>query len=338
MRETAVVIPACNEELTLPETLASAAKLVPREDIYLISDGSTDGTVLLALGEAANCVWTRRNLGKSEALRQVISSFRLASRYRYVLFLDADSVADPAFLRRALAEFRPGVACVVGRVDSRPGNWLVTHRRIEYAISHRIYKRAQSDCGMVLIAPGCASVYRADCLPYLEFSGRTVTEDFDLTLQVYRKRLGTVVFCPEAVIYTQDPNTLTGYLRQVNRWYKGWWQNFRLHGLPFGRQRVDLEAGLLAADGLAYPVGLAGAALLFRFKPTLALAALVTDFLVYAAFVLTYGRGRHAWPVLLMLLPAFYALRVLNAVLFSLAFFRGRLSHRRVSWQRVARY
>ena len=80
------------------------------------------------------------------------------------------------------------------------------------------------------IVPGFASLYRTDVLPLIEMNPPgLVIEDFNMTFEVYQKRLGKVGFTLQAVAVTQDPDNLADYVRQTKRWAVGLWQTVRRH-------------------------------------------------------------------------------------------------------------
>ena len=67
-------------------------------------------------------------------------------------------------------------------------------------------------------------------LPHLEMNPPgLVIEDFNMTFEVYQKRLGKVGFTLRAVAVTQDPDNLHDYIRQTKRWAIGLWQTVRRH-------------------------------------------------------------------------------------------------------------
>src|SRR5205823_656630 len=110
----------------------------------------------------------------------------------------------------------------------------------EYGLSHRVYKQAQNKMRTITVAPGSSSLYRSDVLRELDFGNQTLTEDFDLTLQIYRRKLGRVVYAPRAKVITQDPPTLKDYWNQVMRWYTGFWQNVFMHRIYLPTSMVNL--------------------------------------------------------------------------------------------------
>lgn len=48
--------------------------------------------------------------------------------------------------------------------------------------------------------------------------------------QTPHKKLGTIAFDPYLQVIDQEPYSLSDYLRQIKRWYLGFWQTARRHG------------------------------------------------------------------------------------------------------------
>jgi cellulose synthase/poly-beta-1,6-N-acetylglucosamine synthase-like glycosyltransferase len=90
--------------------------------------------------------------------------------------------------------------------------------------------------------PGFASLYRTDVLSHMDMNPPgLVIEDFNMTFEVYQKRLGKVGFTLQAVAVTQDPDTFHDYVRQTKRWAVGLWQTVRRHP-----PQVNLFTAMLA--------------------------------------------------------------------------------------------
>ncbi|MBV9011549.1 MAG: glycosyltransferase family 2 protein [Pseudonocardiales bacterium] len=239
-QDVAVLIPAHNEELVIESSIEAIAALVPRENIHVVSDGSTDRTAELARQAGVNVIETRTNVGKAGALEEAIDRFKLVERFPVVLLLDADTTIEPGYLAAALPQFDdPKVVAVAGAVRTQHerdlsliGRVLVCHRQRIYAISQRLLKFGQTwrFTNATHIVPGFASMYRTAVLPRIEMNPPDlVIEDFNMTFEIYQKRLGKVAFTLDAVAVTQDPDNLHDYIRQIKRWGLGLWQTVRRH-------------------------------------------------------------------------------------------------------------
>ena len=238
--DVAVLIPAHNEALVIGESLRSIMALVPRGNVHVVSDGSTDATVEIARQAGARVIETRENVGKAGALEDAIGRFDLIRRFPVVMLLDADTRVEPGYFTAALPMFdHPQVVAVAGCVrtalDRRmtlAGQVLVGHRTRIYAVGQRALKFGQTwlRTNATPIVPGFASLYRTDVLPRMEMNPPgLVIEDFNMTFEVYQKRLGKVGFTLRAVAVTQDPDNLGDYVRQTRRWAIGLWQTVRRH-------------------------------------------------------------------------------------------------------------
>jgi poly-beta-1,6-N-acetyl-D-glucosamine synthase len=271
IEDVAVLIPAHNEEAVLSDTLQAAARLVPRSNIHVVSDGSTDRTADIARAADAEVLALSPNRGKAGALLAGIWHFQLSRRFGVVLILDADTRLDPHYLTTGLPEFDDeDVVAVAGRARcllsppprTRMGRFLVAYRARVYAVSQLLVKYGQAArcANVVPIVPGMASIYRADILEQIDVAAPDlVIEDFNMTFDVHAKKLGRIAFQPGvAEAYTQDPDTVRDYLSQIRRWSLGFWQTVRLHRLPVGRFSVALKAQIteLVVGGIMQVLGL----------------------------------------------------------------------------------
>ena len=279
--DVAVLMPAHNESAVLGASLDAIMKLVPVGNIHVVSDGSTDDTPEIARRAGVHVHETERNVGKAGALREAIDRFGLIDRFRVVLLLDADTRVQPDYFTKALPLFdAPDVVAVAGCVRtardrqlSLMGNILVGYRQRIYAIGQRVLKFGQtySRINATHIVPGFASMYRTDVLADINLNPPgLVIEDFNMTFEVYQKRLGKVAFTLSAVAVTQDPVRLRDYVKQTRRWAIGLWQTVRRHP-----PQANLFTAMLAVLLLEFIT----ASTIFVVLPLLAGILLVPDLL-----------------------------------------------------------
>ena len=337
-----VVVPAFNEELLVGRCLTSVLQAgVPAANIFVIDDQSTDRTADIVAGfNGVQLLSNTQRLGKLGGLRRAIADFDLVRRYDYLSLLDADSHVTEDYFVSVVGRFaeRSDTVLVCGAPSSDRCNWLTAYRALDYAITLRTYRKGQDALGVITVAPGCASTYRTSVLESFDWGGGTLVEDMDLTIQVHRKQLGTIVYAGDAVVCTQDPRRLSEYIGQMTRWYSGTWQVMRLHRIPFGRQRVDAEFAVLIVEGVCYSALTALLPLLAVISPTVLLRWLIIDQMIYA--VMAGACAVHARRVdVIAWFPTFLIPRYLNAIIllrtFWLEILRGR---RRQQWFHVTRY
>lgn len=240
--EVAVLMAAHNEAVVIEDSLSALTALVDPGNVYVVSDCSTDRTVELAQRMGVNVTETPVNVGKAGAIEEGIRTFRLLERYEVVMLLDADTRLDPKYFTEALPLFDdPNVVGVAGCAHSHwrgATSWLgraiTAHRSRVYALTQRLIKYGQTWrlTNATHVVPGFASMYRTRALQHITINPPgLVIEDFNMTFEVYRKRLGRVAFNPRAIAVTQDPDNFHDYVRQMKRWALGLWQTVRRHRL-----------------------------------------------------------------------------------------------------------
>lgn len=329
-RRVAILVPAHNEEELLAETLASLLLLVPSEDIYVVNDGSKDATESIARQFTKNVLTLSTNYGKAGAINAGIVNFKLTDRYEYIMPIDADSLVSPNFLKNSLTHFeadtKGAIAAIVGKVVGRNTRWITTYRLWEYEIAQTVHKAAQSVLGAIIVCPGPSTIYRTRVFKKLMFSTETVTEDMDLTFSIHRKNIGKIIYTPAAFVVTQDPKTLKEFIKQINRWYTGFWQCTVKHKIPWGGQMLDLEVALLATEGLFNGLLVLSLLILIpitlTLRPTLLLIPFLTDLVLFQLTTTTYVALKHKTLGIYRFLPHFYLVRLLSCFVFLVSFAR----------------
>ena len=324
-KRMALLLPGHNEELIIATTIQTAiAAGQDVEDIYVVDDASPDATRRLAtelLGKQ-NVLRVKRS-GKALAVQKAIKKFDLSTRYEWLHVADADSVFSPDYFRVYKEKLERGdYAVAVGFVQSMRGNWISTYRTLTYTYSQQVTRRLQSKLGMISVFPGPITAFKTDILSQLDFGGNSLTEDFDITLQVHRKKLGNIAFIPGAVNYTQDPQTLKDFWRQNLRWQRGFFQGVKKYRIGLRRQRIDLSLGLQMLQTLYFLL------LLFFLLPFIIVTTqswliipvmIAADVIMTSAIALGSSIVVKRWN-LLGSLPYFYFLRWMEIAVYLVAF------------------
>lgn len=241
--DVAVLVCAHNEEKTIHVCLDSAARLVSAGQIFVGSDGSTDATAAVARDRGCNVLELSPNRGKAGALAALLEHFDVCERFGAVLILDADAEIDARFFEHALPLFDdPKVVAVAGHaVPKWPRHWLPVWSLFFVAYRTRLYRLTQAllrygqtwkHTNVTFIVPGFSSMYRTSALPHIDITAPgLIIEDFNMTFELHRKRLGRVAYSPRARCISQEAHGLRDYVKQVRRWYLGFWQTVRRHGV-----------------------------------------------------------------------------------------------------------
>ena len=224
-----IIIPAFNEEKSILRSLEALNKIdYPSFEVIVVNDGSTDFTFSVIESSYVKCIHLRTNQGKAVALNAGIA----AASGQIIVFSDSDSWLHPMSLRFLVQGFSDSnTGAVSGTVEIEPQNGLLRHWQVlEYTFGQFFVKEAQLGSGSsVAICPGPVCAYRKELLMQIGgFSSRTITEDFDATLQIIQAGY-SVNYAPKAIAYTEAPSTFVELRRQRLRWFRGHIQTFRLH-------------------------------------------------------------------------------------------------------------
>jgi len=121
---TLVIIPALNEEESLPRVLDDLALQLPDFDVLVVDDGSRDGTACVAARCGVAVLSLPFNLGVGGALQ---TGFRYAVRHGYdrAIQFDADGQHDPRAIAALEAGLDAGANLVIG---SRFGDGVVEYK------------------------------------------------------------------------------------------------------------------------------------------------------------------------------------------------------------------
>jgi cellulose synthase/poly-beta-1,6-N-acetylglucosamine synthase-like glycosyltransferase len=347
-REVCSLTAAHNEELTIGHTLASLKRILPAENMYVASDASTDRTVSIVREAGAYVLDIWPNKGKANALVHAITMFKLLDHYKAIMIVDADSEVGEQYLEYALPFFDdPKTAAVAVHAMSKWRPHMFPERRLFYtAYRVRLYRVLQAifrygqtwgRMGLTPIIPGFASIYRTSVVRELEINAPgLVIEDFNMTFEVHRKKLGRIAYSPRVNAASQDPMRLKDYMKQVKRWNLGFWQTVFKNGVWRSVFWLTLGAFLLElviVSLLSLALPLFAALLIFDphaieiplpFPPfsmrltflVIGLGFLISDILV-TIIVALYERK----PVLILYAPGFIVLRYIDTFLFLSTFF-----------------
>jgi cellulose synthase/poly-beta-1,6-N-acetylglucosamine synthase-like glycosyltransferase len=155
------------------------------------------------------------------------------ARGQYVVIYDAEDHPEPDQLRRALAAFRAGpenLACVQARltIDNTSDSCLARQFTAEYAGLFDALLPGLAALGLPIPLGGSSNHFSAAALREVgAWDPYNVTEDADLGMRLARRgyRCGVIA----SSTFEEAPATLTPWLKQRTRWFKGWMQTWCVH-------------------------------------------------------------------------------------------------------------
>jgi peptidoglycan-N-acetylglucosamine deacetylase len=245
-----VLIPAFNEakviSASIQQILASTHRNVK---VIVIDDGSTDGTAdVVRQGFSADSrvtVIESQNGGKAKAINLGLER----ADGDIVVVLDADTQFEASTISRLVRWFsNPKAGAVAGnaKVGNRI-NMLTRWQALEYITAQNLERRALATLGCITVVPGAVGAWRREAIVKLGgFPSDTLAEDQDLTIMVQRAGY-EALFDPEAVAWTEAPDTISGLAKQRFRWAFGTLQCLWKH------RRVNLNPHYGALGLVALP-------------------------------------------------------------------------------------
>lgn len=195
-----------------------------RNRVWLISDGSTDNTVLRLRQGGWRCIDDGTNRRKPGAIRCLLE--QLPAHIETVIVIDPDirirgldegSTIDLDQFVRDFQQSGAGAACA--RIMIEPDGFLARFQAFEYALAFRVGRESLSDFS---ITSGGISFYRREAL------ARTLREH---SLSVYAEDLENAVillshgeriyYDGRLVVSTEGPGSLRRWFSQRVGWYYG---------------------------------------------------------------------------------------------------------------------
>jgi len=330
-RKLALLLPAHNEEVVIAATVRSAlAAGQDPQDIFVVSDGSIDTTVLIALSHLPwYNVYAQPQGGKAMAIANGIKHFDIVRRYRWVHIADADGVFTPTYFRELKNRLNDSFVAATGHVQSLKGGWISKYRTYEYTVGLEIMRRIQNFLGVIPVIPGATCIFRTDIIDQLDFTQHSLTEDMDLTLQIHRLKLGRIAYIPQAKAFTQDPKDFKDYHKQISRWYRGAWQVMSRHKIGLRPHRIDGYMGYMILEELVLLLEITIFPFMAWWSQNYAPLALMfmNDLVIFFLFTI-WSAAINRRPDILSAFPMFYILRFMNLYVFFKSWFEIVVQHK----------
>ncbi|HUQ64239.1 MAG TPA: glycosyltransferase family 2 protein [Acidimicrobiales bacterium] len=339
----ALLVASKDGSASIADTVRSA---VTQGDVYVVSDGSTDDTVEVAVAAGAYVLPLTTNVGKPTAIRTAVDHFGLTRRYEALAILDDDTVIEPDFVESSRRRFDPGVAIVVGRTltrwtDEHRWNLWLGSRAYAYWRYQTTLRRGQSALNVMTCISGSNSVYRSELLDQVLVEHTPyIVDDTYWTLETHRRKLGRIVYAPEAKAHICDPTNLRDWYKQNLRWMWGSFQGIWGHQVGRHRSLFDVTFVLQILDWLMYvllaPVLIVVALMQDWIRPE---SLAVMSFVGYSIGTVIAAAVLRKWRLALMV-PGLVVIDWIYRVVFIHAFFKTIRQPRVAScrWDSPSRY
>lgn len=219
-----VLIPAFNEGKVISSSIQRILESeYPQIEVIVVDDGSTDDTAAVVNAHYGKDprvqLLSIPNGGKANAVNAGLK----LSTGTIVVALDADTQFEKDCITHLVQWFSdPAVGAVAG--NAKVGNRINTITRwqaLEYITAQNLERRALAVLDCITVVPGAVGAWRRDILDQLGgFPSTTLAEDQDLTIAV-QKAGYRVTYDPQAVAWTEAPETVAALAKQRFRWAYG---------------------------------------------------------------------------------------------------------------------
>ena len=236
-----VVVPAYNEEALLGRCLDSLAAqdcAAPFE-IIVVDNGSTDRTVSVARAHGVRVL-----VEPTKGVCFARQAGTLAAAAPLVANLDADSVAPPDWLARAVADLAaPDVVAVAGAVEYLDApRWARAQAR-GFRLANELAMRRSGGTAFVMASNLAFRRAAFDRVGGYDLSLPTIGDEVDFLQKL--RRIGRVTFDPALVVQTSSRRFRRGFWHflVVELGYQTAWAHFlgKRLGRAAGHARADLR-------------------------------------------------------------------------------------------------
>ena len=227
----AILIAARNEEAVLPHLLDSiTAQDYPAHLIrtFVVADNCTDRTAELAAAHGATVFsrFNKQQVGKGYALNYLLSRIDETeglSSFDTFLIFDADNLLEPDYVRQINRVASDGYDAFCGYRNSKNfgANWLSAGYGLWYLHDSVHMNRSRMRLGTPCAVNGTGFGFTRSLLERMGgWNFFTLTEDIEFTTWCATRGI-RVGYCHDAVLYDEQPTSLSVSIRQRTRWVQG---------------------------------------------------------------------------------------------------------------------
>ena len=217
----AIIASVYNLEDHLEDFMSAFASY--RDRVWLISDGSTDNTVLRLRQAGWRCFDDGVNRRKPAALRRLLE--RLPSHIETVMVIDPDirirglGEGSTIDVEQFVSDFQQsGAAAACPRIMIEPDGFLARFQAFEYALAFRVGRESLADFS---ITSGVSFYRRSALARALEQHSLSVyAEDFENAV-ILLSQGEQIYYDGRLVISTEGPGSLQRWFSQRVGWYHG---------------------------------------------------------------------------------------------------------------------
>lgn len=235
----AVLICARNEEACIGQLIESIAQQdYPAEkvSVFVMADNCTDRTAEAAFRAGAEVYerQSRTQIGKGYALEALLKAVKrdYGDAFDGYLVFDADNLLDRGYLRAINDCMAQGYDLVIGyrSVKNYGDSWVSAGSGLFFLRESRYLNHSRAKLGLSCAISGTGFCFSQRLRKELgAWPYHLLTEDLECTMAriTAGERIG---YCPDAILYDEQPREFSQSWKQRLRWSKGYLQVFGRYG------------------------------------------------------------------------------------------------------------
>ena len=230
----AVLIAARDESAVIAQLIESIrSQDYPAEllDIYVVADNCSDNTAQIAQEHGARVFqrFNKNQVGKGYALAFLLGKIHEEypqDHYDGYFVFDADNLLDPHYVTEMNKVFSSGEQVVTGYRNTKNygDNWITAGYGLYFIRESEYLNRPRDFLGTSCAVSGTGFLFSQEILDQVGgWEYFLLTEDLEFTADLIT-RGKRIAYCPDAVIYDEQPTKFIPSINQRSRWVKGYLQ------------------------------------------------------------------------------------------------------------------